>query len=167
MDNKFFTRKIIIRLPRLLDMMYKPSEIAAEIEVTTETVMRSYLPEGAPFERDAKGAVWIHGKTFAAWVRAVNYKQRKIVSLLPGQGWCCRCNAAVEMIKPRVRHRGRYVTIMQGKCPACGAKVNRGRKRDESDGGIDTAPGTGKPAGPPRSHKALKVAITAGKEIEL
>jgi len=38
----------IIKLGRLLNMLYKPSEIAEEIGVAQDTVYRSYLPAGAP-----------------------------------------------------------------------------------------------------------------------
>ena len=47
----------IIKLGRLLDMIYKPSEVAEEISVTTSTIYGSYLPAGLPYIRDAKGNI--------------------------------------------------------------------------------------------------------------
>jgi hypothetical protein len=119
-----FLRVHLIKLSRLMDMMYKPSEIAEEIGVTTETIYRSYLPGGCPFERDKQEHIWIHGLSFAAWVRSVSGK-KEMNRLDDGQAWCLRCRHAVGLVRARERFRGRYVAIYQGKCEACGAKVNR------------------------------------------
>ena len=119
-----FLRVHLIRLVRLMDMMYKPSEIAEEIGVTTETVYRSYLPGGAPFERDKAGNFWLHGTSFSAWVRSVTTK-KEMSRLADGQAWCLRCRKAVPLVRPRMRFEGRYVKIFQGKCETCGAKINR------------------------------------------
>ncbi len=119
-----FTRIQISKLPRLMEMMYRPSEIAEEIGVTAETVTRNYLPNGCPFERDKNGNIWIHGLSFAAWVRSVQ-AQRKQGRLEDGQAWCLRCEKAVPLDKPKLRFKGRYVVIFQGKCDACGSKINR------------------------------------------
>lgn len=118
-------REYIRCLPRLMDMMYKPSEIAEEIGVTTEVITRSYLPDGCPFERDKKGNLWIHGLSFAAWMRAVNDRQRHLGTLADGEAWCIKCQAAVPLVRPRMRHQGRYTKIYQGKCERCGSKINR------------------------------------------
>lgn len=120
-----FMRAQLIRLGRLMDMLYKPAEVAEAIGVTADTVYRNYLALGCPFEQDKAGNVWIHGLSFAAWVRDVNAKKRNRGSLEPGQGWCCRCNAVVMMQRPRLKHSGRYTKIYQSKCATCGAKVNR------------------------------------------
>lgn len=119
-----FLRVHLIRLSRLMDMLYKPSEIADEIGVTTETVYRSYLTGGCPFERDKQENIWIHGTSFAAWVRSVVAKN-ELNRLADGQAWCLRCRRAVTMTRPRERFRGRYVVIYQGRCEACDAKINR------------------------------------------
>ncbi len=119
-----FMRVHLIRLPRLMNMMYKPSEIAEEIGVTTETVYRSYLPGGCPFTRDKEGNIWINGLAFAAWVRSVHGK-RKTVGLADGEAFCLVCHKAVPLEHPRRRFSGRYVEIYQGKCPECGTRINR------------------------------------------
>lgn len=105
-------------------MMYRPSEIAAEIGTTTETVYRSYLPGGCPFERDKDNNIWIHGLSFRGWVESIN-AQRHLGSLQEGEAWCLTCRRAVALLRPKERFRGRYVAIYQGKCPECGRKVNR------------------------------------------
>lgn len=119
-----FLRSHINRLSRLLNMMYRPSEIAEEIGVNTETVYRSYLPGGCPFEQDKAGNYWIHGLSFVAWVRSVKHRSQ-IASLADGEGFCLKCQRAVEMTKPRLKHKSRYTAIFQGRCPVCGGKVNR------------------------------------------
>jgi hypothetical protein len=119
-----FLRVHLIKLSRLMDMEYKPSEIAEEIGVTTETVYRSYLPGGCPFRRDQADAIWIHGLSFSEWVRAQTRK--KIVQpLQDGQAWCMKCRRAVALVRPRERFRGRYVVIFQGKCETCEMRINR------------------------------------------
>jgi hypothetical protein len=127
-----FMRAQIIRLGRLLNMLYRPSEVAEEIGVTTETVVRHCMAGGCPFERDKVGHIWIHGSSFAAWAREVNHKNRHKGVLGEGEGWCCRCNQVVMILNPRLRHTGRYTKIFQGKCPACGAKVNRAYAASDS-----------------------------------
>ncbi|HKJ37257.1 MAG TPA: hypothetical protein VJ972_00650, partial [Anaerolineales bacterium] len=67
----------IIKLSRLLDMMYKPSEIAEEIGVTQDTIHRSYLPAGLPHHRDEQGHVWIHGPAFVSWARHTIANKKK------------------------------------------------------------------------------------------
>lgn len=121
----FIQRSQIFRLTRLLDMMYRPSWLAEEIHITTDTIYRTYLPAGCPFERDAAGEITIHGKSFAAWMRQRAKSRKGIIHLKDGEGYCTRCNAARVMIRPRLRHTGRYTKIYQGRCPECGAKVNR------------------------------------------
>lgn len=127
-------RAQLIKLVRLLDMKYRPSEIADELGITAETVTRSYLPAGAPFERDKANNIWIHGLTFAAWVRSVTERRKEMGRLEDGQGFCFKCMKAVEMIRPRRKHQGRYTSIWQGKCPVCAGKVNRAYTANDGPG---------------------------------
>lgn len=116
----------IIKLSRLLDMLYKPSEIAEEIGVTQDTVYRSYLPAGLPHVRDEQDHVWIHGPAFIAWAReTISQRKSKRKGLGENQAWCMRCNQPVEMNRPKVVHQNRYIRIMQSACPHCKTKVNR------------------------------------------
>jgi hypothetical protein len=119
-----FTRINLIRLPRLMNMMYKPSEIAEEIGVSTETVYRSYLPCGCPFTRDKNSAIWINGLEFADWARSV-HQGRKVGEIGDNEAYCMRCRKAVPLESARRRYGNRYIEIYQGKCANCGAKINR------------------------------------------
>jgi hypothetical protein len=120
----------IVKLGRLLNMLYKPSEIAEEIGVTPDTVYRSYLPAGAPHTRDETGNVWIHGTAFAAWAKqTVARKASKRAGLPEGHAWCMKCNRPVEMTAPRVKAVNRYLELLQAVCPYCGKTVNRAQAR--------------------------------------
>jgi len=121
----------IIKLGRLLDMLYRPAELAEELDIHVDTIYRSYIPAGLPIQRDAKGNYWIHGPAFVAWAReTVTRKKAKRRGLPEGYAWCLNCNRAVKIISPRVRAVNRYLELLQGSCPHCGRTVNRGRKAE-------------------------------------
>jgi hypothetical protein len=119
-----FNRGHFLRTSRFLDMMYTPAEIAEELEVSVDTVYRSYLPDGAPYERDKQGNIWIHGISFASWVRRV-YQTKKRYPMQKDEAWCCRGNKPVQLIHPIPKKKGRYVIFLQAKCPICKCTINR------------------------------------------
>ncbi len=119
-----FTRSNILRLDRLLNMWYKPAEIAEEIGISVDTIYRTHLQAGCPHRRDDHNQIWICGSEFAAWARSVA-KEKKAYTLGEGQAWCVHCNKVVEMVGVRVRNVRRNLKINQGKCAECGGKVNR------------------------------------------
>lgn len=122
----------IIRLSRILNMMYRPSEIAEEIEVTADTIYRSYLPAGLPHIRDGQGNVWIHGPAFVSWAKETICKRKSQRSGLPADhAWCMKCNRPVLMKRPTVKTVNRYLEILQAACPHCSRTVNRARARGE------------------------------------
>jgi hypothetical protein len=117
----------IIRLQRLMDMLYRPAEIAEEIGVTPDTVYRSYIPAGLPHTRDAGGEVWIHGPSFADWARATICRQRSDRKPLPdGYAWCIRCKAPVPLVNPKRRAVNHVLDLLTSRCPHCSTTVNRG-----------------------------------------
>lgn len=123
-------RTHIIKLGRLLDMMYKPSEIAEEIGVAQDTIYRSYLPAGLPHSRDEHGSVWIHGPAFIAWAKETVAKRKSKRKGLPDDhAWCMRCNQPVAMSRPVVKPINRYLEVLQDRCPQCRTKINRARAR--------------------------------------
>ena len=76
-----FKHAQVVKLARLMDMLYKPAEIAAELEVSPDTVYRSYLPAGCPHTRDKKNNIWIHGPAFASWAKSsIANRKRGIIS---------------------------------------------------------------------------------------
>ncbi|MHB8135699.1 MAG: hypothetical protein ACYDH1_15935 [Anaerolineaceae bacterium] len=121
-----FKREQLIKLQRLLDMLYKPSEIADEIGVSKDTVYRSYLPAGAPHERDKLGSIWIHGPSFREWVlNQVGARQRTKHELQLNEAWCLTCNKPVAIQNQKERPVNRYLNLIYGYCPDCKTKVNR------------------------------------------
>lgn len=121
-----FRHAQVVKLARLLDMLYKPAEIAEEIDVTPDTVYRSYLPAGCPHQRDRKNNIWIPGLAFADWARATLANRKAKRQPLPeGQAWCLRCNKAVPLVNPKAKRANRYIQLLQAKCPHCGTTINR------------------------------------------
>ena len=123
----------IVKLGRLLNMLYKPSEIAEEIGVAQDTIYRSYLPAGLPHTRDDQGNVWIHGPAFVAWAKqTISKRKSKRAGLPDGHAWCMKCNQAVELVNPKIQPVNRYLELLQARCPRCGTNINRARARQES-----------------------------------
>jgi hypothetical protein len=118
------------RLAKLLNMMYRPSELASEIGFNVRQVYRVYIPLGLPHERDERNHIWIHGVTFREWVKDV-YKKRKLNN---DQAFCLTCKRAVKM-KDKIRiEKGRLVYYLCD-CPHCGRKLARilNKKRKSYD----------------------------------
>jgi hypothetical protein len=112
----------------MLNMMYRPAEIADEIGVTTDTIYRSYLPAGLPHTRDEVGEIWIHGLTFTKWAtETIVKKKSKRYGLADGHGWCFKCNVSVLLIDPEVKPVNYFLEMLQAKCPRCGTLVSRAR----------------------------------------
>lgn len=121
-----FRHEQVVKLARLLDMLYKPAEIADEIGVTADTVYRSYLPAGCPHTRDKSNNIWINGPAFTEWAKATLANRKTGHQPMPeGMAWCLRCKKAVPLIDAKLKRKNRYFQILQAKCPNCGTNVNR------------------------------------------
>lgn len=121
-------RSQVFKVKFLLDMLYKPVEIAEELGVSVDTVYRSYLPAGAPNQVDKAGRVWIYGPAFASWAEAylIEKRSRKpIVMMAKNEGWCLKCNRPVAIADPHMRDMKKRVQRLTGHCPTCGKVVNR------------------------------------------
>lgn len=123
-----FRRSQIMRLRRLLDMRYRPAELAEEIGCHVDTVYRSYIPAGCPHTRDKSNHIWINGKEFAKWVREITSDNG--TPLDDDEAFCLKCNEAVRMTgELKVRPTNKYLELVTGVCPECGTTVNRARAR--------------------------------------
>lgn len=122
-------RAQVIRLSRLLNMYYRPAEIAELLDVHVDTVRRSYLAAGCPHRRGKNGHIWIVGTAFKDWAEDVIAKRRRRTSepMADDEGWCFKCKGRVKMVKPKILSVNRYIEIQQSICPVCGTKVNRAR----------------------------------------
>ncbi len=122
-----FRRAQIIRLGRLLDMEYKPSEIADEIDIDVSAIYQSYLPNGCPHRRDKNNHIWIHGTSFAGWVKEIVERNKKVPGFPLGEdeAWCVKCCKVVTMLDPHERKIKTNLNMIYGKCSVCSGKVNR------------------------------------------
>jgi hypothetical protein len=116
--------------------MYRVAEVAACLEVTTDTMYRSYLPAGAPVVRDERGNLWIVGSDFQAWAQAYLEGKKLKNRMGEGQVFCGRCNQVTKMVQPKIVGTDRHgVQRLAGRCGTCSGKVSRYLKRqDEEDG---------------------------------
>lgn len=118
----------IIRLGRILDMLYKPSELAEEIDVNVDTIYRSYLPAGLP-HICRNNTFWIHGPAFVEWAKqTIAARHANHVVLPDGHGWCVKCSGIVAMDNPQIKYTNPYIHILQAPCPDCKRPVNRAVK---------------------------------------
>ena len=108
------------RLRKLLDMMYKPSELAKEVGFNVHQVYNVYIPAGCPHERDDRRYLWINGKAFREWTEKT-YKKRVIGK---NQAYCRTCDLAVDLINP-TKHETKDTKYLQAKCPNCGRVITR------------------------------------------
>jgi len=115
------------RLDRLLDMLYKPGEIAAELDISVLTFVRSYVPAGAPVVIDSKGKMWINGQAFATWARAylASKNNQPRGKMKPGEAFCFRCRKVVEMQRVKRKPVTNLRVMVSGICPVCGGKLSR------------------------------------------
>ena len=134
MRKPIFDMMIIVKLSRLLDMEYKPSELAKELGVSVDTIYRSYFPAGAPFRVDSQKRYWIHGLIFRAWVLEYTSQRKLKQKMNPGQGWCFKCNQVVIIKNPKAKSINRGAVIIKGICPLCNTRMNRIQKKDDQAG---------------------------------
>ncbi len=120
----------VARLKGLLDVLYKPGEIAKQLGLEVRTIYRSHIPAGAPVQRDESGRMWIPGVAYRDWAKAT-LQQRKAGGQHAGslkEGYCMRCNRMVEMVDAHRRRDEDQIGkagLISGRCPVCRGKVNR------------------------------------------
>ena len=105
------SRALMRRSMRLMDMEYKPSEIAEELGATKIQVIR-LITAGAPARKDAKGHFWVHGERFAEWLEKAAPKKPKDKTIFADdECWCLQCKRVVSFIETsrRLRDCVRYV----------------------------------------------------------
>lgn len=116
------SRALMRRSLRLLDMEYKPSEIADELSTDPSHILR-VIRSGAPARKDSKGRFWVHGLSFAAWLKNAAPKNDNELKARPtiadNEAYCVGCHE----ITPYTEHR-RKGRIVYGTCPK-GHKVAR------------------------------------------
>lgn len=121
--------RVIVRAPGLLPMMYRATELAEDLGVSIWMV-RQWAKKGMPYQRDARGHLWINGVEFADWVE-VQRGLRRGPALGQDEAYCLPCKQAVKLINPTRRVDGKRV-LLQAVCPQCGARINKGVSYGES-----------------------------------
>ena len=128
-----FARKIphraIVSAPGLLPMLYKAAELAEDLGVPL-TMVKTWMRQGLPHQRDARNHLWLIGTEVARWIEEQRKKKRG-PELKTGEAYCLRCRKAVPLLNPTQHIRAKR-TIISGSCPDCGSTVNRGMKHDQS-----------------------------------
>lgn len=117
------------RLNRLLDMMYKPSEIADEVGFTVRQFYRVYIKLGCPHQRDKRNHIWINGKAFVNWYQDIFPK----IKVKKDQAFCLTCKKAVDIVEP-IQNQKEGLNYLVSFCPHCGRKLvkiisNKKRKK--------------------------------------
>ena len=116
------------KLSSLLDMMYKPSEIAEEVGFTRRQIYRAYVPLGCPYERDETGHIWINGEAFRQWYRKI-YKK---VKLQNNEAYCVSCKNIIIIQDFEEKQKGRYRYQLLT-CPNCGGKISKAIEKENSN----------------------------------
>lgn len=120
---------VIVRAPGLLPMLYRPSELAQDLEIA-ESTLRDWLGMGLPHQRDERGHIWINGREFAAWVRA-SRRPPSSRKMAEDEAYCFRCQRPVKLINPAVTCHGKQ-RLLSGTCPDCGSTIHRGSHGGQS-----------------------------------
>ena len=127
MTKSLLPRAAQLRAQGLLDMMYKPSELAAELGLSLSTVYRRLIPAGLPHHRDHAKHIWIRGCEVQPWIR--QWKPPHHQPLGPNEAYCVKCRRGVTPVKAR-RQELRLSARLVATCPVCGQPVYRGVKKD-------------------------------------
>jgi len=115
----------LARLERLLDMLYRPAEIAEELGINIDTIYRTYINNGLPHVRDQRGAIWIHGPACSDWIRSQFKSRRKRHPLPENHAWCLKCRIPAPITDSTSRPLGGKRILLQATCPRCGRTINR------------------------------------------
>jgi hypothetical protein len=110
----------------LLDMLYKPSELAFELALPVSRIYALILA-GLPHQRDDMGRMWIPGPQAARWILNWHKPHHPIGT---DQAFCLTCKKAVALLNPkRIECRG--IVRLKSICPQCGCLVYRSVKRND------------------------------------
>lgn len=108
------------RLKRLLNMLYTPSELARELEISTDQIYRVYIPLGCPHHREGQRHIQINGAEFQKWYLSI-YQKAKIQE---DETFCKTCCKAVKIFQPITQQKNGLSYILST-CPTCGRKLTR------------------------------------------
>lgn len=114
------------RLARLLHMEYSLRELADEIGCGVRQLRRA-IEAGCPHRETGGGRMWITGDEFRDWYELLRTHRKQ--PLRDGDAYCLRCRQPVPLVShPRTLSNGQ--PVVTGRCPKCGAIINRFCKRE-------------------------------------
>ena len=108
------TRALMHRSMRILDMEYKPSEIAEELGASKAQILR-LISADAPARKDTNGRYWISGIPFVAWLKdAAPKKPTDKHIFADDECYCFNCRRMVHFRAYRKYHRTVFGTCPEG-----------------------------------------------------
>lgn len=123
---------VVKKSQALLNMEYKPSELAKELGVTAEYVRKVLIHVlGAPHTYSEKNRLWINGKRFRSWIVQYDkqFKQKKKARVVgENQFYCVKCRKLVEQDSYVLVNDGRN-SMKKAYCPNCGTRINKYLKK--------------------------------------
>ncbi len=108
------SRALMRRSIRILDMDYKPAEIAEELGASKEQILR-LISAGAPARKDSSGRLWIRGLNFVQWLNdAAPKKPGDKTVFADDECYCVTCRQVVRFTEYRRSHRVAYGNCING-----------------------------------------------------
>ena len=113
--------KLRMRLIGLLDMEYKPAELAAEVGFSRKQIYRIYRKfPGFPCRVDETKHLWINGADFRNWYHRTYPK----IEINSDEAFCVICHAGVKIVNPTYHTKGTLHYLLCH-CPDCGRKISK------------------------------------------
>lgn len=114
------------KLARLLDMEYTPAEIEDETGISQKVLYRLFSEKDMPARKGANNRLWIHGLTFAAWVRGDDIPKAKKIKMAPDEFFCVSCRVVVVPLPETVTEKiADTYSLKSARCPSCGRKTSK------------------------------------------
>ncbi len=115
----------------LLDMLYKPAELARELFVEKPAVYE-WTRNGMPHKKDDKGRLWVHGIKAGEWVLFQSTKRQKEKIAIPqGMIFCMKCQKPTKYKNAKHEYLTSGRIMVKAICTICGMQVRQFRKSEK------------------------------------
>jgi hypothetical protein len=111
------------KLRKLLDMWYRPSELAEEMSMHVNTIYR-LVEQGCPHKRQGRH-VFIRGTVFRDWV--IGNRDTSKTHLAEDEALCMHCRVPRKFTVVKVTRMSRKREQVEGRCAVCSGTVYRFR----------------------------------------
>jgi hypothetical protein len=109
------------KLRKLLDMWYRPSELAEEMDMHVNTVY-NHIEQGCPHKREHRH-IYIRGTVYRDWVK--EQRDTGKVCLAPDEAYCLHCKTPRKFTVVEVHRMSRKREQVEGRCAVCNGTVYR------------------------------------------